>query len=221
MPETLRTEPAPAGAVDEVEEQLRLGMVVDLDAGFTDVVRVHERVVYSVALRLTRGQQDAEDLAADAFLRAYRALCGYDATRIRTLRLRPWLLTILRNTARNAARDASRRPGPPPAFEPVDEAGAGPSVEERVEQDLVEREWGELLSRLPDVQRTAVVLRHVEGLPTSEVAEILGCPDGTAKSHISRALKKLRTLLAEHGDGPPVRPTTELPPALTPGRAIR
>ena len=57
MPETLRTEPAPAGAVDEVEEQLRLGMVVDLDAGFTDVVRVHERVVYSVALRLTRGRK--------------------------------------------------------------------------------------------------------------------------------------------------------------------
>lgn len=221
MPETLRTEPAPAGAVDGVEEQLCLGLVVDLDAGFADVVRTHERLVYSVALRLTRRPPDAEDLAADAFLRAYRALCGYDAVRIRALRLRPWLLTILRNTARNATRDASRRPGPPPVFEPMDDVAAGPSVEEQVEQDHVQREWGELLSRLPDVQRTAVVLRHVERLPISEVAEILGCPDGTAKSHISRALRKLRALLAEHGDGPPGSPMTELPPALASGRTIR
>lgn len=221
MPETLRTEPAPVGAVDEVDEQLRLGLVVDLDDGFADVVRTHERVVYSVALRLARGPQDAEDLAADTLLRAYRALCGYDAARIRALRLRPWLLTILRNTARNAARDASRRPGPPPVFEPVDKAAAGPSVEERIEQDHTRGEWAALLSRLPDVQRTAVVLRHVEGLPTSEVAEILGCPDGTAKSHISRGLKKLRALLAEHGDGPPGSLTTAFPPALTSERTSR
>ena len=88
----------------------------------------HERVVYSVALRLSDHADDAEDVAAETFLRAYRALRGYDAARIRALRIRPWLLTILRNTARNAARDAGRRPGPPPDFEPAEPAGAGPSV---------------------------------------------------------------------------------------------
>ncbi len=221
VPKGPRTEPAPAGEVDEVEEQLRLALVVDLDAGFADVVRVHERVVYSVALRLCRRPEDAEDLAADALLRAYRALCGYDAARIRALRLRPWLLAIVRNAARNAARDANRRPGPPPVFEPVEQAAAGPSVEEQVEQDHVQREWGELLARLPDLQRAAVVLRHVEDLPTSEVAEVLGCPEGTAKSHISRGLTKLRALLAEHGQCPPGPPTTGLSPALTSGRTIR
>ena len=90
--------------------------------------------------------------------------------------MRPWLLTILRNTARNAARDAARRPGPPPAFEPAEPAVAGPSVEQQVEQELTQREWAGLLGRLPEAQRTAVVLRHVEGVPTGEIAQILGCP---------------------------------------------
>lgn len=223
MSEELRTEPAPAaGALDEVEERLRLALVVDLDGGFTDVVRVHERVVYSVALRLTRRPEDAEDLAADAFLRAYRALSGYGAARIRALRLRPWLLTILRNTARNATRDATRRPGPPPVFEPVEQAAVGPSVEQLVEQDQVQREWAELLARLPDLQRFAVVLRHVVGLPTGEVAEVLGCPEGTAKSHISRGLTRLRALLvAEHRDRAPQPPDTELPGSFRSGRTVR
>lgn len=222
MPETLYACPGPVAVEpDEVEEQLRVGLVVDLDAGFTDVVRVHERVVYSVALRLTQRCEDAEDLAADAFLRAYRALRGYDVARIKELRLRPWLLTIVRNTARNAARDASRRPGPPPGFEPVEPTAAGPSVEQQIEQDQAQREWGRLLARLPEYQRVAVILRHVEGLPTSEVAEILGCPDGTAKSHISRGLNKLRTLMTGRGGDPSGFGTAAHTSASTTGRASR
>ncbi len=182
-------------------EQLLLALVADLDSGFAELVRAHERVVYSVALRLSSRPADAEDLAAEAFLRAYRALRGYDAERIASLRLRPWLLTILRNAARNAARDAARRPAPPPGFEPAEQLTRGPSVEhsveEQVEQDDLGRRLGAVLAQLPEAQRVAVVLRHVVGLPTSEVAEVLGCPDGTAKSHISRGLHRLRALLTE------------------------
>ena len=182
---------------DQTEEHLRLGLIVDLDRGFAAVVRCHGRVVYSVAVRLTAGPADAEDLAAEALLRAFRALRGYDAARIRELRIRPWLLTILRNTARNAARDAARRPGPPPAFEPPELAVTDPGPEQRVESDLAQREWGLLLGRLPEAQRVAVVLRHVEDLPISEIAQILGCREGTAKSHVSRGLTRLRSLLAD------------------------
>ncbi len=172
-------------------------MVADLDSGFADVVRAHERVVYSVALRLSRRPADAEDLAAEVFLRAYQALRGYPGERIASLRLRPWLLTIVRNTARNAVRDAARRPDPPPEFEPAEQLAPGASVEQQVESDDAARELGAVLARLPEAQRVAVVLRHVVGLPTSEVAEVLGCPDGTAKSHISRGLHRLRALLTE------------------------
>jgi RNA polymerase sigma factor (sigma-70 family) len=197
MPET-----AQALTEDQAEERLRLGLIVDLDAGFAELVRHHERVVYSVALRLTAGSADAEDLSAEAFLRAYRALRDFDAARIRELRIRPWLLTILRNTARNAARDAARRPAPPPAFEAPDVANAGPGVEQHVEDTLMRREWARLLELLPEPQRVAVVLRHVEGLPTNEIAQILGCREGTAKSHVSRGLARLRALLADGGTDP-------------------
>jgi RNA polymerase sigma factor (sigma-70 family) len=192
---------APGADADEVEEQLLLGLVVDLDAGFAAVVRAHERIVYSVALRLTAHPADAEDLAAEAFLRAYRALRGYAAARIRELRIRPWLLTILRNTARNAARDAARRPGPPPAFEPPEDPSTSPGVAEQVEQQLAQLEWGRLLGLLSEAQRVAVVLRHVEGLPISEIAQVLGCRQGTAKSHVSRGLAHLRTLLTNDPRG--------------------
>ena len=171
----VQNRPPPAGALDAVEERLRLGLIVDLDGGFAEVVRTHERVVASVALRLSATPADAEDAAAETFLRAYRALLGYDA----------------------ATRDAGRRPPPPPEAEPVERAAAGPSVEQQVEQDLEHREWARLLGRLPEAQRTAVVLRHVEGVPTGEIAEILGCPEGTAKSHVSRGLRRLRALLTE------------------------
>jgi RNA polymerase sigma-70 factor (ECF subfamily) len=191
---------------DRVGEQLRLALLTDLDSGFADVVRAYERMVYSIALRLSSRAVDAEDLAAEAFLHAYRALRGYDAERISALRLRPWLLTIVRNAARNAARDAARRPGPPPVVEPPEQHTSEPSVEERFEQDDLQRQLGAVLARLPEMQRAAVVLRHVAGLPTTEVAEILGCPDGTAKSHIWRGLQRLRALLTQ--------------PALPAGRAV-
>ena len=191
-------DPVP-GCADEVDEidRLRRDLIDDLDRGFAAVVRTHERIVYSVALRLSATVADAEDVAAETFLRAYRALRDYDTARIRTLRIRPWLLTILRNTARNAARDACRRPGPPPAFEPPELAVTDPSPEQRVESDLAQREWGRLLRLLPEAQRVAVVLRHVEDLPISEIAQILGCREGTAKSHVSRGLTRLRSLLTD------------------------
>ncbi|WP_232661740.1 RNA polymerase sigma factor [Pseudonocardia sp. TRM90224] len=181
--------------VDDIDGGLRTALVADLDVGFADVVRAHERTLYSVALQLTHRPADAEDLAADTLLRAYRALRGYDAQRVMALRVRPWLLTILRNTARNAARDASRRPAPPPGFETAEEPSAQPSVEEQAEHGEAQRVLGAALRQLPDVQRLAVTLRHVVDLPISEVAEVLGCPEGTAKSHISRGLQRLRSVL--------------------------
>jgi RNA polymerase sigma-70 factor (ECF subfamily) len=183
------------------EEQLRAALARDLDAGFAELVRRHGDVVHSVARNLAPRPADAEDLAADALLRAYRALRGFDATRIGSLSVRPWLLTILRNAARNAARDAGRRPGPPPAFDPVDEPDAAAGPADLAERAATGRELGAALAGLPEVQRTAVVLRHVVGLPTGEVAEVLGCKEGTAKSHISRGLARLRSLL--EGDREP------------------
>jgi RNA polymerase sigma-70 factor (ECF subfamily) len=187
---------------DEATQQLCEALIVDFDAGFAEFMREYSGIVYSVARGLTITAADAEDLASEAFLRAYRALCGYDRARIAQLALRPWLLTILRNTARNAARDATRRPAGPTRREPTEHnldpghaIAADPAG--RAEQDEAQRVLGTLLAELPEAQRTAVVLRHALGMSIAEIALVLNVKDGTAKSHISRGLQQLRALVTD------------------------
>ncbi|MGH3673930.1 MAG: RNA polymerase sigma factor [Pseudonocardiaceae bacterium] len=164
----------------------------NLDAGFVDLVRTYQRVLYSVAVQCCGRSFDAEDLAAEALLRAYIALRGYDRQRILALRPRAWLLTILLNTWRNWARDSSRRPHQVPLSDHVDQSGGETSTEELAERHETLQELNGMVRLLPDAQRDAVVLRHVVGLPIAEVATLLGCPQGTAKSHVSRGLRQLR-----------------------------
>lgn len=188
---------APCPAPEDPDAALAAYLAADLDGGFAVLMERHRAVVWSVARRLAADPADAEDLAADAFLRAYRALRTYDAARLERLRVRPWLLTILRNTARNAARDRSRRPEPPTSYATAEEPAAGPGVEQQAESSQLQRELGAALARLPEVQRTAVVLRHVVGMGTGEVAEVLGVAEGTAKSHVSRGLARLRPMVED------------------------
>ncbi|GAA4916767.1 RNA polymerase sigma-70 factor (ECF subfamily) [Actinomycetospora succinea] len=170
-----------------------------LDVGFAELYRAYHGVVFAVALRTTGHRADAEDLAAESLLRAYRALSGYDARRIRALSPRPWLLTIVLNTRRNQVRDAARRPRGADGEVP-ERPVPGPTVEEHAEHRETGEHLAASLAQLTDTQRHAVVLRHVADLPIGEVAEVLGCPVGTAKSHVSRGLTRLRACI-ENGAG--------------------
>ena len=196
--------------VDHAVEAVRAALVDDLDAGFATLMRTYAAVVYSVALRTTGRPADAEDLTSETFLRAYRALRGYDHARLRGLVPRPWLLSIVVNTRRNQVRDAARRPRIGGDATP-DRPAAGPSVEDHVQNTALADDLGPLLAQLPDVQRAAVVLRHVVDLPVGEVATILGCPSGTAKSHISRGLHRLRELIDEPDPDRPALASTGSP----------
>jgi RNA polymerase sigma-70 factor (ECF subfamily) len=155
-----------------------------------------------VAARAATTPCDAEDLAAEALLRAYRALRGYGPDRIRELRLRPWLVTIVLNASRNARRDAARQPRIEVLDRPDDlvlsHRDAGESAELGDEVAGLARRLGELPAR----QRTAVVLRHVVGLPTAEIALVLECPEGTARSHVARGLAALRAAYGVQGAQP-------------------
>ena len=166
----------------------------DLDAGFVELFDAHRHVVFSTALRLCGRWADAEDLTAEAFLRAYRALAGYDDERIAALRPRAWLLTILTNLWRNSLRSAARHPPPALLDEASEPADPGECLHQVAERHETGRELAVLLAELPDNQRAAVVLRHVADLPIAEIAEVLGSPQGTVKSHISRGLDRLRML---------------------------
>ena len=178
-------------------DDLALRLRDDVEEAFPDVVAAYQHAVYTTALRVSGCREDAADIAAEAFLRAYAALRAYSPERLGQLQLRPWLLTIVLNLLRNAARSAGRRPAQVglEAWVPVPDGGEGP--EDHAQRHDGQSRLGALLSELPDTQRTAIVLRHVVGLPYAEMAVVMGCPEGTAKSHVARGLDRLRTLLPE------------------------
>ena len=191
--------PGVQGAGADRDDEICRRLAEDLDGGFAGLVEAYGRIVLTVAARAAPVAEDAEDLAAEAFLRAYRALRRYDRARIRQLRVRPWLVTIVLNASRNARRDAARRPRTDPLA-----AGHEPVSPTRDAAELAEtadavRELAARLGSLPAKQRVAVVLRHVVDLPLSEVALALGCPEGTARSHVARGLAALRVAYGTAG----------------------
>lgn len=173
----------------KTDSALAHALIGDLDRGFVAVVETHQPGIYSGAYRLLRTPHDAEDVAQETFLRAYRSLLTYDEARIRDLALRPWLWTIAVNLCRN--RWARTRP-----VTPLDRTGPIASLDdEPIDTDS----WNERLATLSDTQRTAVVLRHVVDLPVSEIAQITGRPEGTVKADVSRGLARLRRVLDSEG----------------------
>jgi RNA polymerase sigma-70 factor, ECF subfamily len=166
-------------------------LAVDLDASFEALVQAHVDRLFSIALRILNDRGDAEEAAQDALVRAYRALGGYDRDRIRELRLRPWLTTIVVNVCRKRTR-VRRVKTTELGFDP----GTEPAVDPVARRDAREA-WASLLATLPQAQRIAIVLRHVDGLSYAEMAEALGRPEGTLKAQVHRGLATLRDALAD------------------------
>ena len=164
----------------------------DLDGTFPALVDRHGSMVITLAVRLT-DPVTGQDITQEVFLRAYRALSGYPTERIASLELRPWLATITRNLVRNEYRRQKRRATVPLA----NTHGSVPTNEHdlAVEASETKDRLTDLLASLSEAQREAVVLRHVVGLPIREVALTMACPEGTAKSHVSRGLERLRSEL--------------------------
>jgi RNA polymerase sigma-70 factor (ECF subfamily) len=168
---------------------LAAALARDLDGAFEALVLAHQDRLFTIAWRIGGDRHDAEELVQDCFVRAYRALEAYPPDRIRELRLRGWLTTILLNAGRNRAR-IRRVPTTELAFDP----GAEPAADPLARRDSRET-WARLLAGLTSAQRTAVVLRHVDGLSYAEIAEATGRPEGTVKAHVHRGLAALRTAL--------------------------
>jgi RNA polymerase sigma-70 factor, ECF subfamily len=183
----------------DTDEPLIAALADDLDASFEGLVLAHQDRIYSIALRMLGDPRDAEEAAQDAFVRAYRALAGYDAARIHALRLRPWLATIVLNLCRSrlARRPAASRTALsldlalPGELEPRVDEGRGPAAVSAAR--AAADEWAGLLLTLPPAYRSAVVLRHVDGLSYPELAIALDRPEGTVKAQVHRGLALLRT----------------------------
>lgn len=198
----------------------------DLDSGFTALYDAYRTPVFTTALRATGSWTDAEDLTAETFLRAYRSLISPNPPPLDTLRPRAWLLTILLNTVRNDRRTKARKP-PPSDIDNIPERPArGEDPALAAELHETNRVLAAQLATLSANQRDAVILRHVLDLPVDEIAAILGCAEGTAKSHISRGLAALRKLATappaeeaaagttEAGNARTVAPNTDASPPV-------
>jgi RNA polymerase sigma-70 factor, ECF subfamily len=164
------------------------------DRVFERLVRDHQDRIYALGFALTGNRHDAEDVAQDTFIRAYKALATYSPDRIRDLKQKAWLHRIAVNVVRNRVRGVRPRL--------VELNGSEPDLATGPEEDVLRKaEIDELAARvacLPTRYREAVVLRHVQDLSYAEVAETLGQPVGTVKANVHRGLKILRG--ENHGD---------------------
>jgi RNA polymerase sigma-70 factor (ECF subfamily) len=155
---------------------------------FAEIVRRHQSLVRSLLRRLTCGDHAlADDLAQEAFLRAYRGLARYQGK----AKLSSWLYRI----SYNVYLDARGRQRPAPEIEPETLASDG----EAPDAGLVRRDLERAMSVLTPEERAAVTLAYRDGASHSEVAEILDCPLGTVKTNIARAKEKLARRLKAYG----------------------
>lgn len=171
---------------------------------FGKLVRRHQKRVFRLAVHLLRNPSEAEDVAQEAFVRAYGALDRFDG------RSEPftWLYRITVNLSLNAIRSRkTARTG-------------GNTDDPRLESALIERRPGfadparqatdrqlamalcDGVDSLSETLRTTLVLVTVDGLSHAEVAVVLGCPEGTVAWRIHEARKKLKEFLVEKGHGP-------------------
>ncbi len=158
-------------------------------AEFLRFAASHRLQAVSLATRLCGGDRAAgEDVAQESFLRAYGALATF-----RGGPLRPWFRRILVNQAANHRRGAALRR---PAREAVDVASHAPAGDPAARRELRNR-LSHAVQRLPEGQRQAFELVHVQGFTVPEAAGALDKADGTIKSHLHRAVHRLRRELAD------------------------
>lgn len=154
-----------------------------------ELMRAHQEAVFRLAYLLLGDPDDAEDVAQETFLRAWKYLTRFDTTRA----FRPWLLSIASNLASNRRRSAGRyfaaltrafRDEPKPVM-----------IDEQSSQHTEAQDLWEAVKQLNVQDQQIIYLRYFLDLSVGETAEVLQVAEGTVKSRLSRALEKLRTVI--------------------------
>jgi RNA polymerase sigma-70 factor (ECF subfamily) len=169
-------------------------------AAFDVLIKRYERPIYHLAYRLSGNYDDAHDIAAETFLRIYRAIGTFQCA----ITLPAWINRIVANVFYDTRRHAHRHPSVSldalvektgDAFMSADTKAVA-SPEGQAEENERRRILGEAIEALPDYQRTMVNLFHSEGRTYEEIADIMAIPVGTVKSRLNRARLALRERLA-------------------------
>ncbi len=171
--------------------------------GFDWLVDNYGRRVYGFVYRLTGNRTDAEDLFQEVMLRLVRRIGSYEHTG----RFEPWLFRIAANLVRDRARRAETRKvvGTGQSAEENDDILAQEADPRTVDPDFGLRmseqidELQEGLSRLPDIEREVLMMRHFSEMTFKEIAAATGAPLGTTLARAHRALRKLRQWMDPQG----------------------
>ena len=155
---------------------------------FEVLVERHQLRIYRVALRMLGNPADAQDVAQDAFLRAWRALAGFRGDSA----FSTWLYRIVTNQCLKFLRDR-------PRAAPLDELAEAPASrpEELVEAGARRQALADAIAKLNPNQRAALVLREFEGCTYEEVAAILGITVAAVKGRLHRARLELLEVMRE------------------------
>jgi RNA polymerase sigma-70 factor (ECF subfamily) len=199
------TLPPPVSRVSWTDEELvARAQRGDADS-FNQLVLRWERPVYALAYRVLGRQEDARDVCQEAFLRAFRALPRFKGQ----AKFSSWLYRIALNLCHDWMRRQRRAPVSqmPEGVDPGELAAArGPT--ESVETLVARRELSEAvevaMARLPEEQRTAIVLKEYHGMTFQEIADLQGCPLSTVKTRLYQGLSVLRRHLEKQAPSAPV-----------------
>ena len=172
---------------------------------FEDLVEAYEKNVYNLALRMTGNPQDAQDMAQEAFIKAYNSLSTFRGDS----KFSVWLYRIVSNICLDHLRKKNR--GTPGSLTVEDDDGeemqlelpdTSTAPEEVLEKKLTRDAVRRGLASLPPDARQILLLREIEGLSYEEIGATLGLESGTVKSRLFRARKKLAAFLLKDGNIP-------------------
>ena len=181
------------------EELVARSIRGDADS-FNELVLRWERPIYALAYRTIGREEDARDVCQETFLRAFRALPAFRGQ----AKFSSWLYRIALNLCRDWMRRERRTPivQPPEDVDLMDLATAAEpseSIEDLVARKDMTRLVENAMTRLPEEQRTAIVLKEYHGLTFQEIADLLDCPLSTVKTRLYQGLSVLRKQLQEAG----------------------
>ena len=163
------------------------------EAAFEELIRQYEKKVYSLCFRMCGNSEDAEEAAQDAFLALWR---GIDRFRQESS-LSTWIYRLATNACIDTLRRRKKQSG---SVSLDDEVDTSPQPQETVEHREAQKLLQEGLSALPEEYRKVLILREIEGLSYTEIAESASIELGTVKSRISRGRSLLRNFLSGNGN---------------------
>jgi RNA polymerase sigma-70 factor (ECF subfamily) len=185
------------------EELVARSVRGDADS-FNQLILRWERPIYALAYRTIGREEDARDVCQETFLRAFRALPAFRGQ----AKFSSWLYRITLNLCRDWVRRERRAPlvQAPEGTDLVELAGAAQpveSIEDLVARHDLSRAVEAAMARLPEEQRSAIILKEYHGLTFQEIADLSGCPLSTVKTRLYQGLTVLRRELARRGVSSP------------------